>query len=96
MVQKKKVKNSSSFLTVLKYTGYVLGLIGSGFWAGWYIHGNKLSVEFHEQQMHLYNLHQQIDDGYKNDIRQLESEKRELEKEVYELRKESLKNINHE
>lgn len=96
MAQKKKIKNSFSFLTVLKNVGYLIGLIGSGFWAGWYIHGNKLSVEFHEQQMHLYNLHQQIDDGYKNDIRQLESEKRVLEKEVYGLRKELLKDNKHE
>ena len=41
--------------------------------------------------MQLYTLHRQIDEGYKDEIRQLEAEKRTLEKEIYELRKESLK-----
>ena len=92
MKKKQKNNNSAHSKCVTIIISIAIPLIPLIFWAGWYTHSNISSVEFHEKQMQLYNSHQQIDEGYKNDIRQLESEKRELEKELYELRQEKLKN----
>lgn len=82
---------------ILEIIGCAFAVLGGVFWAGWYAHSTIASVEFHEKEMQLYHLHQQIEDGYKNEIRQLEADKRELEKEVYELRKETInKEYTHE
>lgn len=76
---------------VLGIIGTIVPIFAAFFSIGWYFRGNILSVEFHEKEMQLYNLHQQIDDRYKEEIRQLELEKRELEKEIFYLRNEILK-----
>jgi cell division protein FtsB len=92
MTKKKQHKDlQTTWKTISTIVSVAIAIFCAGFWAGWYIHGNVSSVEFHEKEMQLYNLHRQIDEGYKNEIRQLEAEKRILEKEIYELRKESLK-----
>lgn len=94
MVNRKKQNNQVvSWKSVFEIIGLFFAVFGGGFSAGWYIHGNVSSVEFHEKEMQLYNLHHEIDDRYENRIGKLEAEKRELEKELYELRKENLKQI---
>ena len=92
MTKKKQHKDlQTTWKTISTIVSVAIAIFCAGFWAGWYIHGNISSVEFHEKEMQLYNLHRQIDEGYKDEIRQLEAEKRTFEKEIYELRKESLK-----
>ena len=92
MTKKKQHKDlQTTWKTRSTIVSVAIAIFCAGFWAGWYIHGNVSSVEFHEKEMQLYNLHRQIDEGFKDEIRQLEAEKRTLEKEIYELRKESLK-----
>lgn len=92
MTKKKQHKDlQNTWKTISTIGSVAIAIFCAGFWAGWYIHGNVSSVEFHEKEMQLYNLHRQMDEGYKDEIRQLEAEKRTLEKEIYELRKESLK-----
>ena len=92
MTKKKQHKDlQTTWKTISTIVSVAIAIFCAGFWAGWYIHGNVSSVEFHEKEMKIYNLHRQIDEGYKDEIRQLEAEKRTLEKEIYELRKESLK-----
>ena len=84
---------------ILEILGVGVSISAFVFWAGWYTHSCISSVEFHEKEMQLYNLHQQIDDSYKNEIKQLEADKRYLEKELFELRKELFENKtedNHE
>lgn len=78
--------NKNEIWVLLKKWGYLIPILIFVFWAGWYTHSNLSSIEFHEKEMQLYNLHQQQEDRYKNEIRQLEYEKRELEKELYEIR----------
>lgn len=92
---KKKNTNLNEFWHFLKNIGYAFAIFAGGFSAGWYIHRNISSVEFHEKEMQLYNLHQQMDERKNMEIIQLESDKRDLEKELYNLRKESLKQTKH-
>ena len=67
MAKKKQHKDlQTTSKTISTIVSIAIAIFGAGFWAGWYIHGNVSSVEFHEKEMQLYNLHRQIDEGYKD------------------------------